>query len=73
MRFVQFRIWVSFPFLSAVERRNGTVVVTMVSVRLENAERYLPDVPERRVSVGIATGFNASEGARHVRLLGECS
>lgn len=40
-----------FPFLAAVERRNGAVVVTMVSVGLENAGRYLPDVPERIVVV----------------------
>ena len=44
-----------FPFLAAVERRNGAVVVTMVSVGLENAGRYLPNVPERVVAVGASS------------------
>ena len=52
---VRFRIEFSFPFLAAVERRNGAVVVTMVSIGLENAGRYLPDVPERIIAVGVTT------------------
>ena len=55
-----------FPFLAAVERRNGAVVVTMVSVRLENAGRYLPDVPERIVSVGVTTCLDTCLDLAHV-------
>ena len=66
MRFVRFQISVSFPFLSAVERCHGTLVVAMVSVGLENAGSYLPDVPERIVAVGVTTGLDTCLDLGHV-------